>query len=478
MKKGLKLFLFAIILIVGICFNTRAFAYTQDEAITRVKVAESKMKEVIDSLTLWSNKYANTVESLFTKDFFDKVDNVDFETNINLVIKELENNEYNNAALELANMKTTLVTNVDYMKESLKIIEEYLIENSSDGTIGSIDLFIQIRQTLKQLKAPVKNLFNIYTELDYSDIKAKIEEYDTVEELLDVYDEVLNKISTLDSVATNLKSKLSTWQGIYNEYQLSDYNDLFKEYFGDFYTTGKNNYNKLYNKLEAKLQNKLDEKIDAIVDETDVNDYASILSRNTKLYDIINYITKVKQELIDKFGKVNELLEIKELITKVNNQQKRIMTRIDEAVDYTEQYILEYELLTHKVTSDKKYITIDAESGLIIYNQYDLNAINFTNRLISTLGNINTLNIYGGNIGTLSKIQVQYKEVVIGDYTIVVKGDIAPNGAFDITDVVKLCNKMFELEQLDNYSLIAADLNNDSIIDITDVVMLCNILFR
>mgnify|MGYP003559118990 CR=1 FL=1 len=39
-------------------------------------------------------------------------------------------------------------------------------------------------------------------------------------------------------------------------------------------------------------------------------------------------------------------------------------------------------------------------------------------------------------------------------------------------------NKMFEKETLSEYATIAADMNNDSKIDITDVVMLCNILFN
>jgi len=207
-------------------------------------------------------------------------------------------------------------------------------------------------------------------------------------------------------------------------------------------------------------------------------DYGSIMTRNTKLYDIMDYINEIKDEAASRFERVNSLIEIEKIAEKVKNQQNRILNRFNDAISYTESYIIDYPQLMTKIKEDEKFINIDAIKGIIIYNQLELDEIKFVDRLVATLGDIKTANVYGGKIGTLSKIQLHYKTIVIGDYTLIVKGDIAPNAKFDITDVVKLCNKMFEKENLDEYSTIAADMNNDSKIDITDVVLLCNILFN
>jgi len=64
------------------------------------------------------------------------------------------------------------------------------------------------------------------------------------------------------------------------------------------------------------------------------------------------------------------------------------------------------------------------------------------------------------------------------EYTIVVKGDVNPNGKFDITDVVNLCNELFDKVELNGMYFMASDMNDDGKIDITDVVKLCNLLFN
>jgi len=444
----------------------------------RIKTTETKAIETIELLTNWSNSYASSLKSLFNRDFAQQIDSLNVEKNIDIVINKLNSNGYVDAANALSIIKADLVNNYSYARLSLVITEDYLLKNSSGGVAGSIDLFIQIRQSAKNLKAPAANLANIYYEVDYSDIRQKIAKYDTVTEIMGLYDEAIDRLATMDSIVSKFEEQVKTWQNIYNLYYLSDYNSLFMEYFGEYYNKVRIEYNNLYKDLETKLQDKLDSKIKVIVDDTDMADYGSIMTRNTKLYDIMDYINEIKDEAASRFERVNSLIEIEKIAEKVKNQQNRILNRFNDAISYTESYIIDYPQLMTKIKEDEKFINIDAIKGIIIYNQLELDEIKFVDRLVATLGDIKTANVYGGKIGTLSKIQLHYKTIVIGDYTLIVKGDIAPNAKFDITDVVKLCNKMFEKENLDEYSTIAADMNNDSKIDITDVVLLCNILFN
>jgi len=478
MKKVIKLFVFALGLFAILCTNTYALNATEAEVVERIKATETKVEETVAILTNWSNSYAASLKTLFNRNFVNQLDSVDIAKNIDIVINELNSNGNVAAANALSLIKSDLINNYAYIKESLNMTEDYLLKNSSGGVAESLDLFIQIRESAKNLKPCLVDLANIYYELDYSDIRQKIAKYDTASEIVELCDYILNKLSTMEDIFVKLETKLVLWQDIYNMYYLSDYNSLFMEYFGDYYEKVRVEYNNLYTELETKLQNKLDSKIDVIVDETDVADYASVMTRNTKLYDIMSYISDVKNETITVFEEANLLIKIEAIAKRVNNQQKRILNRLDEAIAYTESYILDYEKLMTKIKEDEKYIDTDHDNGIIIYNQTELDANKFVDRLISSLGDIKVTNVYGGKIGTLSKIQLHYNTIVIGDYTIIVKGDIAPNGVFDITDIVKLCNKMFEKEELSEYLTIAADMNNDSKIDITDVVLLCNILFN
>lgn len=476
MKKILKLFVFVFGLFLLI--TTSAFALSEDEAIKRVELTETKAIETITILTNWSSSYASSLKSLVTRNFVDKLNSLDAEVNVELIINELNSKGYAQAANALSTIKTDLLNNYEYIKESLDVLEKYLVNNSGRGVAGNLDLFIQIRQSVKNLKTPVADLVNIYYELDYSDLEQKIKEIDTADEISDLVDYAVGRLDDVDSLLSRFQDEILGWQDIYNLYYLSDYSSLFMDYFGGYYSKAKEEYNKLYLELETKLQEKLDEKIEIIVNDTDMTDNSSIMTRNTKLYDLMDYINQVSDFANSKIYEAYAFLSIDKLMEKVSNQQVRITTRFDEAISYTEQYIIDYPKLMTKIKEDEKYINIDNESGLIIYNQRELDADKFIDRLIATLGEINAIDVYSNKIGTLSMIELQYKTIVIGEYTIIVKGDIAPNAAFDITDVVKLCNKLFEKENLNEYQIIAADMNDDSKIDITDVVLLCNILFN
>ena len=478
MKNLLKTLLVALLVFMGFTYKAKAISYTEEYVIDRVEKSEVKAQVLLNDLTIWSNSYSNTTKSILTKNFLNKLDYQNYEKNMDLIIEELSNKGYNQASNDLLNKKQNILDNIKYLKETLNILEIYLEENVENGVLGSTDLFIQLRNSLKNLKQPSVDLFNIYYDLYYDDVNNKINEYDSVSELIDLYEKTLDKLSDFDFIISKVKNKADKWQDLYNKYNMQDYEDLFINEFGDYYTKLESSLRKLYTKLENKLQQKLDNRITTIVNNTDLTDVNSIINRNEKLFDLINSIEDVKTEVQDKFSNASSNIKIDRISKLMNKYQTKVINRIDEAIKYTKNYLLDVIDIEVKEESDKSFISINKNSGLIVYDLDKLSTTEFINKLFTSYGNFSISNTYKNNIGTLSILKITYNNVLLKEFKLIVKGDINPSGRIDISDVVKLCNKMFGKENLDMYQMIAADMNDDSKIDITDVVKLCNKLFK
>lgn len=478
MKKIFNTFIFILILFFVSFPNTYALNYSESEIIEIVKETENKSKEVITLLKDWSNTYISSVDSILDKDLISKLNTEDITKNIDVIINELKVNNKIDASNALLAIKNDLLNNYSKIKNNLTIIENYLINNDSYNVIENSDLFIQLKKSVGNLKPLISEIFDTYYNQYYSGLKEKIANCNTVSEIMSIYNEIINKITVFNSMFNTFENSINNWQNIYNLYNLSDFSETFNDYFGKYYNKIRNEYDKAYTHFENKMQDNLDEKIDKIVDDTDTSNYESIINRNKELTNIIDYIDKIKNDTITKFDKVNVIIKIKELAEKLAEEESKIIDRFVEAMKYTEEYIIKISTIMLKDEADKKYINIDYTNGLIIYNQTDLSMVNFLNRLFASFGNIKIENAYSNRIGTLSKVRLYYEDTLVEDYKLIVKGDIAPNGAFDITDVVNICNKMFNKVNFDMYAIIAADMNNDNKIDITDVVMLCNLLFK
>lgn len=475
MKRITSLLLTILMLFSVFTIKVSANEYTEQDIINRVTASETKAKDVIGLLTTWSNNYKDTTKSLMNKNFIDSLGS-DYETNINIVIRELSNKGYSAASSSLEAIKPELVEKLNYIKDSMNMAEEYLNAHADNGVPGSSDLFYQIKVTGRNLKPSIKSLLNLYYDMYYNEAESKINSFTTYADCKDFYNKVMDKYDAANSLLNKYDNRLNSWQDIYNKYDLESYE--VKNYFSDFYSRIKTDGNALYDKAEAKLQSILDDKITIIVNDTDISNPESILQRNSKLYNIIDEITSVKQDVNSKYQELVNHIKINELQTYANKAQTKINNRLDEAIEYTKSYLLLYTYLDVKKASDRTYINIDHENKLIIYNQTDLNSNNFINRLKADYGTLSYDNLYGSNIGTLSKININYNDQISSQYTIIVKGDIAPTGRLDITDVVKLSDKIFEKIELDNIQKIAADIDNNNVYDITDVVKLCDKIFK
>ena len=482
MKNLLKVFVFVFLTFFAFSFNVKAIDYTQDEVKQRVIDTEPKAREVVDVLTSWSNTYGGNAENLINRDFIRKINSLNYVQLFDLVVSELNSKGYSAAASALQAKRNIIISDLDYLKETLDMVEDYLNKNVSGGVVGSRKLFNQIEDSMNNLKSPIKNLIDIYYNKFESQVLADVDSFNSVSDLRNAYNEILDKYTELDSEVSSLKNRFSNWQDLYNKYNMSDYEDYIKEEFGDYYRKLDSLYNKVYSRLESKFQTLLDNKIQTIITETHTEtDYSNpdnVLERNNRLWDIINYIEDLKTEIQDKYDEVNSYVKIQSARNYLNKYETQILDRVIEAIEYTKTYLIDNLVISVKNEADKSFIKIDTQRGLIIYDSKALEAATFIAKLKASYGTLKPVKLYNGNVGTLSEVQAVYNNEIIKDLLVVVKGDVNPSGRIDITDIVNVCNKMFGKISLSTYQFIAADMNNDSKIDITDIVMICNRMFK
>ena len=468
MKRIISIFFLSIFIISGIP-NVKALSY--NDVINRVEQEEINSNKIMNKIYEWSSNYKEELKNTLTLEFITNLKG-DYNIDIDLIINELENKGFTNASLKLSELKNEIIESINYFNEKLNILESYLNANVEGGVVGSTDLFIQIRESLTNLKTPIKNIFDIYYTIFYDEIINKVDKYDKTSDLINLYENIITYITNLYK---QNETRINSWQNIYNSYYLNDYEELFKDYLGTYKTKIKEDIDVIYNKIEEKLQTKLDSKINIIINDTTTS-RDSIINRNNKLYNIIDYI-KEKQKLTDEeMNKINNKIDIDIILNYTENFKDKIKKRLDEAILYTKSYLIDDLEITLKNESDKPYIRIDTDT--ITIKSENLDTSNFINKLLVSYGNIEIENDYNENIGTLSKMKVLYNDTLVKELTLIVKGDVNPSGRLDITDIVNICNKMFGKQSLDLYQTLSADMNDDSKIDITDIVLLCNMLFK
>lgn len=472
--KKIKVVLVAVFLFLSLMVNVKA--YSQSEAITKTQQVENTTIELINVLNQYGKQYGNDLIMVMDDQLLTGITSADYTANINLVIQALKNNGYNDAANALVNIKNTIVSKLNNIESGLDLIETYLIDSQDLGLIGNSDLFGQIKASVRNLKTPLNSIFTTYSNLNYNPLISKISNY-SIDELINFSRQSFGMLD----IFTSQIERVEKWQDIFYIYHLDDYNDYFDIYFDKYYSKVYSKYSNIYNKLENKLQARLDAKIQEIVDNTYELDPLSVANRNEALYKIMNYIVEIESEANNALNKAQSIIKIEQIINEINKESDKIINRFEESYEYVESYLLEFIDLVPKTAKDEKYIDIDYNEGLVVYDDYsNLKANYFINRLLANIGTLSLNNLYNQKVGTGSVIEINYNQIVVGSYTLVVKGDIKADGEIDITDIVDICNHMFGKKKLNDLSLIAANMDNDkdSTIDITDVVRLCDVIFK
>ena len=467
--RNIKLFILGIV--VCLFINVNALTYTEDEVVNKINSSKVSVNELLDDLINWSNSNKNATKKLVNKEFVESINSLNFETNLNKTINKLRSNGEVNAANDLEGLKSKLLNNYNTYKETLKITKTYLEERKDYGVNGNLDVFIAIRELAKYNKSKLSTLGKIYYSDAFDYVYDNIDNY-SIDQAIDKYDYIYE----LD-IMTKVFNKSDEFMKIYNDYHLEDYDDLFKDYFGSYYNTLKKDYYKLYDKLENKYQSILDKRIKAIVDNTDLSSDVSITNRNNKLYDLVNEIDLVNNKLNSRFNEIDSKIKIDSIKKYTKEYQSEASNRFNKAIEFVKLYIIDNIKIDVKNESDKKDIIINTSREMIVYNGNYLD-ISIIDKLISNYGYLKATNLFGNNFGTGSRIQIINNDLVVKDYLFIVKGDVNPSGKLDISDVVKMANKMFSKTNLNEYETIAADMNDDNKIDITDIVLLCNKLFK
>ena len=467
--RNIKLFILGIV--VCLFINVNALTYTEDEVVNKINSSKVSVNELLDDLINWSNLNKNASKKLVNKEFVESINSLNFETNLNKTINKLRSSGEVNAANDLEGLKSKLLNNYNTYKETLKITKTYLEERKDYGVNGNLDVFIAIRELAKYNKSKLSTLGKIYYSDAFDYVYDNIDNY-SIDQAIDKYDYIYE----LD-IMTNVFNKSDEFMKIYNDYHLEDYDDLFKDYFGSYYNTLKKDYYKLYDKLENKYQSILDKRIKAIVDNTDLSSDVSITNRNNKLYDLVNEIDLVNNKLNSRFNEIDSKIKIDSIKKYTKEYQSEASNRFNKAIEFVKLYIIDNIKIDVKNESDKKDIIINTSKEMIVYSGNYLD-ISIIDKFISNYGYLKATNLFGDNFGTGSRIQIINNDLVVKDYLFIVKGDVNPSGKLDISDVVKMANKMFSKTNLNEYETIAADMNDDNKIDITDIVLLCNKLFK
>lgn len=468
----MKKILYFLVLIISIftISNVYAVEYTEEDIINRIDIASDKVNDLLGDCIDYINNNKTSIKSLMNKEFVKNFNKTNFESSINLVITELRSNGYNNSALELEGLKPKLIDNYNYYKDTINITKEYLNTHSDLGVTGNLDIFIKIRELLKNNKEKISTLGNKYYNIGFEKVKENLDKVN-FKDAVDKFDYIFE----LD-IVNKLFEQSEDYMTLYNNYHLEDYEDLFKDYLRSYYKTLNKDYNEIYDLLEERYQETLDNKINTIVNNTDMTSDESITTRNKELYELIDEIDGVNNKLTNRFAEINSKISISTIKKYTKEYQDDITNRLDDASSYVATYILDNIKVSLKDNNYSNILYVDSNREYIIYYGINLST-SLIDMLTTNYGKLIGSNLYNGNIGTGSKLYVMNDNYVLKEYLFIVKGDVNPSGKLDISDVVKMANKMFGKENLNNYQYISADMNDDDKIDITDIVLLCNKLF-
>ena len=478
MKKIFNLFLAVnIILIVFISFSSTVKAYEPngtlygEEVIDRMDDSLVVFNSLINTLTTWSNSYSEDLKDIINRDLLDDV-------SLDSIISKLRNAGHFSAADDLENIKPNIQDDIDYLKTTFDMMEYYINHDIQTDTIDDTDIYYKLRSSFRDSKESINNLIRIYYNSYYTELENKIDSFDNYNELKDLYDSLLDKLN--GSTFNKFKQQLDKVKDIYISKDLEIYEPMIKAEFSDYYQRFKTDYNKLYDKLETKLQQKLDERLNEIINPVDKTNVSEVIEANKKIYNIMNKIEEITNDVSDKINRLNNYFSDINIFNEYALEyESKIINRLNEAYNYTKSKLIDLDLLvTVKNESDKKIIKLDNENGLIVYDSKNLNPSILINKLSVNYGELKESNTYGGKIGTKSKLSVYYETEVLKNFDIVVRGDISPDAKLDITDLVKLCDKMYGIVNLDVYEMIAADFDDNLKIDITDLVNLCDRLYE
>jgi len=466
MKKKILIYVLIVLGIFMYCKPVSAYT-TKQEVVDAVGRISSKEYDLLHDLNTYFDNYKDDLKDIATYDNVYNTDNFDPSSVIDRVISLLRQKSHNSAANDLLALKPSIISNYEYLKNEYKEVRTYLDNNKSFGFLAVDDILYAAKRESVQARSEFKKLYNKYFDLYFDELKDKIKNGKS----LDDYEKLIDKGYNLFTSSAKLINEITVIQDYYEAYNLEAFEDIIIDYVGEDYNNFYAKYEELYNYSKGVFKDKLYAKIDDYKKDLDITSAESVVVYNNKVYELIDKITYYDNYFNTKKSTINSYIKITKLKTKLIKEEDKISSDIAKAKQYAIDALVEVEYIKLADDKDSSYIKIDHQEKTIAYYKTDLD------KLKAVYGTLVVENAFNGKIGTGTIITDKISETSSIKYTVIVKGDVNPNGKFDVTDVVKICDHMFKKSSISGLALKAADTNDDGRIDITDVVKTCDKIF-
>ena len=466
-----------IVLIIAICLflpYLKVDAYSSEtEVVTAIDTIYDREYNFLLEINNYVTTYKNDLEDSFDFDSVTALNSYDLETLIDKTVELLAAKNHTEAKDALLALKPDILTEYNYLKDEYAGIKAYIDSRPNKKITDVDDILYHIKVKTPAVKTELKKIYEAYYDILEAKVKEKIESNDfTPGEYEPISDKVFNNF-----VSNNdLKNEIITLQGYYNDYHLEDFGDYISDILGDDLDYINTKYASLLAYVKNQTKAKVQERIDTYKVDLDENDPEQVANYNNKVLALIDRADYYENYYNSKKSVVNDYIKIDLLKEKVTAKENEITDNFDKLRNYIRTFLIEKSFIELVNEDDSSFIKIDHKNYIITYYKTDLDSTNFVSKLKVTTGTL-IINDFNGKIGTTSTIVNKISDNVSVTYTIVVKGDVAFDGKFDITDVVNIADHMFDKSKLTGFKLMAADINDDNKIDITDIVMTCDKLF-
>lgn len=464
----ISLFYLPIISALDLRTETNNMIDRFDSEITELEAALNSLDSY---LNIKASQISNKLDVQTINNVINYLKSDNYESAFELLEEKIDDPNFNNLniSLEIDNyftLKRDLIKFVNDNKEKLSIDSDDL-----DGIECSFDLLDQMKTSFSLVRPTISQTISTFNK-----IFAK-----TVENDLNN----ANQSSTIIQDYKNLSLKLTD---LIKKYILSleDYKQVFVVIDGSedlFNLVVKNKFVEELNKafdsfdksLKEPINNYIEKKWDTLEDYVTevVESDKTAVEKNEKIYIKIEQVNDVNDKFVTAINEIIGNLDIVSIREKINLILERGNTEFTNAINYLENHLILGGYDITLVQNHDDNISIDSASKLVILNKL-FNIEEFRNqiKLINGIGTIELVLGNYNNVPNKTDINIIDANEIKNSYKVIVKGDVNGNANITITDAIEAAYYSLNAKTLDEYEIIAADLNNSNTITITDVYLI------
>ena len=469
-----------LILVIAICLFIpfiKVDAYTtQDEVVSSVNTSFDKGYALFHDINSFVETYKDDLIDSYDYDTVLNLNSYDINTLIDKTVDALSSKNHTAAKNALLELKPAILSDYDYIKNEYKDIKIYLDNNKDNGILAIDDVLIAAKQKTGTVKGEVKKLIDEYYDILEAKVKEEVKKDDfdptKYEALLDkVYDNFMGD----DKVLT----EISTIQDYYNDYHLEDFNSYLTGIVSDYYDSINQKYNEFITYLKTLTKEKVNSRIDAYKKDLDLENVESVALYNDKVLKLVDKVVYYENYYNNKTTSINDLIKIELFKEKIIGKENEVKEYFGILEDYIRSFLVDASYIELVNEEDSSYITIDNEEYLIIYDSTELDSEVVLSKLKAIYGELVVEQDFNGKIGTTSKVVNKINDNVSITYTVVVKGDVYPDGKISSLDYIRIKKHiMGDSIITDKLLAIAANANSDDKISSKDYVRIKNIIMK